>query len=86
MIIQIDSNTEVDTESDLSSEERHILQKLFGWKTMVDSVEQFQQKIKSALAVGWNNSGPIRETRALALVIQKLEKELRLRLKNQNGS
>ena len=44
MIIQIDSNTEVDTDRDLSSEERHILQKLFGWKTMVDSVEQFQQK------------------------------------------
>jgi hypothetical protein len=53
---------------------------------MVDSVEQFQQKKKSALAVDWNNSCPIRETRALALVIQKLEKELRLRLKNQNGS
>ena len=44
MIIQIDSNTEVDTDRDLNSEERHILQKLFGWKTMVDSVEQFQQK------------------------------------------
>ncbi len=86
MIIQIDNNTEVDTDRDLTSEERHILQKLLGWKTMVDSVEQFQQKKKSALAVGWNNSGPIRETRTLALVIQKLEKELRTRLKNQNGS
>jgi hypothetical protein len=83
MIIQIDNNTEVDTDRDLSSEERHILQKLFGWKTMVDSVAQFRQKTASALSVGWNNSGPVRESRALALVIQQLEKELRLRLKNE---
>jgi hypothetical protein len=81
MIIKIDSNTEIDTD-DLSSEERHVLQKLLGWKTMVDSVAEFQRKKESALFVGWNNSGPIRESRALALVIQQLEKELRLRLAN----
>lgn len=80
MIIQIDDNTAVDTDRDLSAEERHVLQKLFGWKTMVDSVAEFRQKKESALAVGWNNSGPIRETRALALVVQQLEKELCLRL------
>jgi hypothetical protein len=85
MIIQIDSNTEIDTDRDLSSEERHVLQKLFGWKTLVDSVAEFRQKKESALIVGWNNSGPIRETEALALVVQQLEKELRLRLKNENG-
>jgi hypothetical protein len=82
MIIQIDSNTEIDTDRDLSSAERHVLQKLFGWKTMVDSVAEFRQKKESALFVGWNNSGPVRETRALALVVQQLEKELRLRLAN----
>ncbi len=49
---------------------------------MVDSVAEFRQKKESALFVGWNNSGPIRESRALALVIQQLEKELRLRLAN----
>jgi len=85
MIIPIDNNTEIDTDRDLSSEERHVLQKLFGWKTMVDSVAQFRQKKESALIVGWNNSGPIRETKALALVCQQLEKELRLRLKTKNG-
>ena len=85
MLIHIDNKTEIDTDRDLSAEERHVLQKLFGWKTLVDSVAQFQQKKKSALFVGWNNSGPIRESRALALVIQQLEKELRLRLKNENG-
>jgi len=81
MIIRIDSNTEVDTDRDLSSAERHIVQKLFGWKTMVDSVAQFRQKTKSALSDGWNNSGPVRESQAMTLVIQQLEKELLLRLK-----
>jgi len=84
VIIKIDNNTEIDTDRDLSSEERHILQKLFGWKTMVDSMAQFRQKKESALFVGWNNSGPIRESKALALVIQKLENDLRLRLANEN--
>ena len=85
MLIHIDNKTAIDTDRDLSAEERHVLQKLFGWKTMVNTVAQFQQKKESALFVGWNNSGPIRESRALALVIQQLEKELRLRLKNENG-
>ena len=85
MIIKIDSGVEVDTDRDLSAEERHVLQKLFGWKTMVDSLEQFRQKIESALFVGWNNSGPIRASKALQLVIKQLEKELCLRLKNEKG-
>lgn len=86
MIIQIDGNVGVDTDRDLSAGERHVLQKLFGWKTMVDSLEQFRQKTESALFVGWNNSGPIRASKALELVIKQLEKDLRLRLKNEKGS
>ena len=85
MIIQIDNSRDIDTDRDLNSAERHILQKLFGWKTMVHSKEEFRRKIDSALYVGWNNSGPVRESRALALVIQQLERELLLRLKNENG-
>lgn len=84
MIIQIDNNKDIDTDRDLSSEERHILQKLFGWKTMVDSVTQFREKKESALKMGWNNSGPVRETQTLALVIQQMEKEIRLRLKQSS--
>lgn len=80
MIIRIDNNTEIDTDRDLKPAERHVLQKLFGWKTMVDSVAQFRKKKHSALQVGWNNSGPIHESKALALIIQHLEKELQLRL------
>lgn len=85
MIIQIDNNTDIDTDRDLSSEERHVLQKLFGWKTLVNSVAQFRQKKESALVIGWNNSGPISETRALALVVQQMEREIILRLKNETG-
>lgn len=81
MIFHIDNNIEIDTDRDLSSEERHIVQKLLGWKSLVNTVAEFQQKKESAFSVGWNNSGPIRESKALALVVQQLEKELRLRLK-----
>lgn len=82
MIIQIDEKTNIDTDRDLTAAERHILQKLFGWKTMVNSVAQFKEKKEAALIKGWNNSGPIRESRALSLVVQQMEKELRLRLEN----
>ena len=44
MIIHIDNNTDIDTDRDLNSAERHILQKLFGWKTMVHSLAEFRRK------------------------------------------
>ena len=84
MIIHIDGNRSIDTDRDLSAAERHVLQKLFGWKTMVKSVEQFRRKKEESLRAGWNNSGPIDESAALALVIQQMEKELELRLKNSH--
>ncbi|TKB24813.1 hypothetical protein FCL47_16350 [Desulfopila sp. IMCC35006] len=85
MLIPIDNNPDIDTDRDLSSAERHIVQKLFGWKTMVHSVAEFRQKKESALVMGWNNSGPIRESRALALVAKQLEKEIVHRLSPGNG-
>ncbi len=80
MIILIDGNRSIDTDRDLSAAERHILQKLFGWKTMVESVQHFRRKKEEALRTGWNNSGPIEESAALTLVIEQMEKELELRL------
>lgn len=82
MLIPIDNNLDIDTDRDLSAAERHIVQKLFGWKTMVASVAEFRRKKESSLVKGWNNSGPIRESKALALVAGQLERELRLRLKS----
>ncbi len=82
MIIKTDTGNTIDT-ANLSPEERHVLQKLFAWKTLVESLEQFRDKKNQALAAGWNDSGPIRETRALSQVIQHLEKQVKERVKNQ---
>lgn len=83
MLIHIDNKTEIDTDHDLTSEERHVLQKLLCYKAFVDSLEEFREKKEKAYAVGWNNSGPIRESKALKQVVQHMEKELDLRLKNE---
>lgn len=82
MIIRTDSAQIIDT-ADLSPEERHVIQKLMAWMTLVDSVEQFGLKKQQALAAGWNDSGPVRETRALSQVIGHLERQVRQRLKNR---
>ena len=82
MIIETPDGHTIDTAS-LSPEERHVLQKLFAWSTLVDSVGQFHDKKNQALAAGWNQSGPIRESRALSRVIGHLETRVRARLKNQ---
>ena len=82
MIINIYDGTSIDTVKDLGAEERHIVQKLFAWATMVESVARFRELKKKALADGWNNSGPVRESRALSLVANDLEIRIRRRLKN----
>lgn len=84
MIITTDTGNTIDT-ADLSPEERHVLQKLFAWNTLVASLDQFRDKKNQALAAGWNHSGPIRETRALSQVIQHLENQVKERLKNQTS-
>lgn len=88
MIIPIDGGPDVDTDRDLSAAERHVVQKLLGWKSLLNSVAEFRQKKKSALKLGWNNAGPLRESRALALVADQLEKEMimRLRQKEENNT
>lgn len=83
MIITTDHGKTIDTAKDLSSEERHILQKLFAWKAVADSLTQFRKIKERAMEMGWNNSGPVRESRNLKIVIQLLEKELILRLKKK---
>ncbi len=80
MIITVDNGTTFDTEKDFTAEERHILQKLILWKTIVTSMEAFRKKKEQALEAGWNNSGPVKESRNLALVVQDLEKQLQRRL------
>ena len=69
-----------DTERDLTAAERHILQKLFAWKSMARSIKEFREKRTRALQVGWNDSGPVRESPALRMIIDHLEREVAARL------
>lgn len=80
MIITVDNGTTFDTDKDFTAEERHILQKLILWKTIVNTMEEFREKKKQALEAGWNNSGPVKESRNLAMVIRNFEKQLQHRL------
>ncbi|MFT5701614.1 MAG: hypothetical protein ACI8ZB_004509 [Desulforhopalus sp.] len=84
MIIPIDNNPDVNTD-DLSSEEKHIIQKLLCWKVIVDSMEHFREKTALSLATGWNNSGPITASKGLTQVVKQMEKELLVRLKEEKG-
>lgn len=70
----------MDTETDLTAPERHILQKLFLWESMASSLEQFKEKKELALNAGWNNSGPVSESTNLKLIIRYLEKKVKDRL------
>ncbi|WP_022667649.1 hypothetical protein [Desulfospira joergensenii] len=81
MIIKTQKGRSIDTAVDLGPAERHILQKLFAWQSVVDSISLFREKKARALEVGWNDSGPIRESRALSLVIQEMEEQILNRLK-----
>ena len=80
MIIATENGKTYDTETDLTAPERHVLQKLFLWKTMASSIEVFREKKEEALFKGWNNSGPIRETPSLEDIIRDLEQKLVSRL------
>lgn len=82
MIITTDDGKSFDTETDLTAPERHILQKLFLWKSMATSLQEFRKKKEDALIKGWNNSGPISEGQALKSIIRDLEKKVSIRLKN----
>jgi len=82
MMIITSSGEKIDT-AIMTPEERHILQKLFAWKSLVDSVALFREKKRQALKTGWNNSGPVTASRALALVIAHLETQVQLRLEKK---
>jgi len=81
MIIKIWNGQTYDTEKDLTAPERHILQKLFAWESMVDTIEEFREKKDRALNMGWNNSGPVGESHSLSMIIKDLEKKVVKRLK-----
>ena len=84
MLIRIHSGESIDTEKSLGPEERHIVQKFFAWADTVESVARFRELRKKALADGWNDSGPVQESRALSLIAGDLEARIRERLQNRS--
>ena len=86
MILTLGNGHSFDTETDLTAPERHVLQKLFLWKSMATSVEEFRKKRNEALQKGWNHSGPISESDALREITGDLEIKVMLRLQQEKGS
>lgn len=79
-MIKTTDGREIDTARDLTGPERHVLQKLFGWQSMSESLAQFREKTRAALAAGWNESGPITESPLLTAIIQDMERKVAERL------
>ena len=61
MIIETKNGKRFDTDRDLTAPERHILQKLFAWEAMSESVLQFREKKKKALE---DETGRVRQATA----------------------
>ena len=80
MIIRTSRGKSFDTDRDLTAEERHVLQKLFAWQDAAGSLEQFREKKQDALKMGWNHSGPIKESPALRSIIREMEERVVSRL------
>ncbi|HMK65642.1 MAG TPA: hypothetical protein VK564_07585 [Thermodesulfobacteriota bacterium] len=83
MHITTRSGRSFDTETDLNPAERHILQKLMAWETLVRSLEEFRQKKAEALQKGWNESGPVPESEALRVITDDMQERVWNRLKNK---
>jgi len=81
MIIKTKNGNRFDTDRDLTAPERHILQKLFAWEAMSESVLQFREKKKKALEDGWNGSGPVSASPALKAICGDMEKNVTARLR-----
>ncbi len=81
MIYTTQRGESFDLEKDFSSPERHILQKLFIWKDMAASVEEFRLKKQEALHKGWSDSGPVHESRNLKSVTRDFEAQVALRIR-----
>jgi hypothetical protein len=85
MIITPRDGKSYDTDRDLSSAERHILQKLIIWQLFASGVDQFREKQKVAMFRGWNNSGQIKTSEALRAILAELEEMVVLRLSMAPG-
>lgn len=53
-----------------------MLQKLFAWEAMAESLEQFRQKKAEAILKGWNNSGAVKTGSAFAAITKDMERKV----------
>jgi hypothetical protein len=81
MIYTTQRGESFDLEKDFSSPERHILQKLFIWKDMAVSVDEFRLKKQEALRKGWGDSGAIQASRNLESLTRDFEEQVALRIR-----
>ena len=86
MMITTKNGESFDTENDLTPPERHILQKLFLWKSMATTLQQFRKKKEEALQKGWNNSGPVSESLAIRKITADLEEMVLIRLNTEEAT
>jgi len=84
MIITTWNGKSFDTDRDLTAVERHIIQKLFAWGSLVTSLDQFRQKKADAFLKGWDNSGPVNESPAMQTIIRDLESKVLARLNTKS--
>lgn len=82
MIFTTSKGTSYDTDKDLTAPERHILQKLFLWESMVSSIQEFRERTQDALQKGWNHSGPVGASLALKDILCDLETKVVRRLEH----
>lgn len=81
MQIHLSNGRKINTEKDLTAAERHIVQKLYAWQSVVNSTEAFQEKIRKAFDSGWNNSGPVIRRDIMQQIVADLEKAVISRVK-----
>jgi len=86
MIISMKNGRAFDTDKDLTAPERHVLQKLFAWEALADSIEQFREKKAEALEKGWNHSGAVKAGPAFQAITREMERKVMKRLEEGSGS
>ena len=81
MIYTTQRGESFDLEKDFSSPERYILQKLFIWKDMAVSVDEFRLKKQEALRKGWGDSGSIQASHNLESLTRDFEEQVGMRIR-----
>ncbi len=81
MQIHLSNGRKINTEKELTAEERHIVQKLYAWQSLVDSLDAFREKVRQAFDSGWNNSGPVARRDIMQQIVADLEKAVIERVK-----